>query len=111
MTARRNSSRPSRPASDASERSSGGTRPDGFLAHRARLGLGKADEREMAERRHRSPLDQVHALGPLGPAHESSPGKLQPPTQLVRHRREAMFDNAAQPLISADAADQHDLAP
>ena len=63
--------------------------------------LAEADEREMAERRHRPALDEIGRRRALGPALETRPRKLGPPAQPLRDRLEHMLERACASRPSA----------
>ena len=64
----------------------------------------------MTERRHRPALDQAHISSPFGPANESVPTKLSPPSEPTNYRLQQSFDRVAQAGIRPDAAEEDHLA-
>ena len=46
----------------------------------------------MTERRHRPALDQAHISSPFGPANESVPTKLSPPSEPTNDRLQQSLD-------------------
>ncbi len=72
--------------------------------------LAEADQREVAERRHRRAFDQFHAQGPLHPVRITRPCELAAPAEAVDDRRQQMFDHLAKSAVGADPAQQDDLA-
>src|SRR5262245_59767802 len=87
------------------------------LAHCARLqtllvsrccaaALGKANEREMPERRHRPAFDQLDVPGLRRPAGIALERKFGAPAELARRRREPLLERAAETRFRADAAHQ-----
>src|SRR5262245_32488851 len=72
--------------------------------------FAEADEREVAQRRYRAPLDQIDALGPCDPIRVPMPRKLSAPAESACHRRDQVFDGAARACFGPDAAEQDDLA-
>ena len=61
----------------------------------------------MTERRHRPALDQVHIGSPFGPANESVPAELRPPSEPANNRLQHSFDQMPQASISTDAAEEN----
>jgi hypothetical protein len=72
--------------------------------------LGETDQREVAERRHRSVRDQMHSPGPLGPAGEPRPGKFGAPSEPAHQGHEPAFDGSPRPRFRTDAVQEHDFA-
>src|SRR5262245_47105686 len=72
--------------------------------------FAEADEREVAQRRHRAPLDQIDALRLCGPIRVPLPWKLGAPAESACHRRDQMFDGTAWSCFGPDPAEQDDLA-
>src|SRR6185312_12329201 len=73
--------------------------------------LAEADQREVAERRHRTSLDQAHVIGRgLGPAGKPPPGKLRPPAEPIGDRLEQMLQHPPRPSVRAHAVEDDDLA-
>jgi hypothetical protein len=64
----------------------------------------------MAEWRHRLALDQAHISSPFGPARESIPRKLRPPSQPTNDRLQQYFDHTTQTAIRTNTADEDHLA-
>ena len=64
----------------------------------------------MTERRHWPTLYQAHICAPFGPADESVPTKLSPPSQPTNDRLQQSLDQVPQPGIGADAAEENHLA-
>ena len=64
----------------------------------------------MAEWRHRPAFDQVHISAPFGPARESLPRKLGPPSEPTHDRLQHRFDQVPQPRIRTDTAEEDHLA-
>jgi len=64
----------------------------------------------MTEWRHRPALDQTHIGSPFGPASESVPRKLRPPSQPANDRLQQEFDQMSQAGIRTDPTEEDDLA-
>ena len=64
----------------------------------------------MAEWRHRPALDQAHISAPFGPARESLPRKLGPPSEPTHDRLQHRFDQVPHPRIRTDTAEEDNLA-
>src|SRR5262245_7685759 len=70
----------------------------------------KADERKMAEWRHRPVLDQPYSTMTLSPVGQPAKTKFRTPAKFPGYRRETDFKGATRPTLSADVIDEHDLA-
>ena len=64
----------------------------------------------MTERRHRPALDQAHISSPFGPANESVPTKLSPPSEPTDDRLQQSFNQVPQAGIRTDPAEENHLA-
>ena len=64
----------------------------------------------MTERRHRPALDQAHISSPFGPARESVPTKLSPPSEPTNNRLHQPFEQVSEAGIRTDAAEENHLA-
>src|SRR5262245_41676476 len=71
--------------------------------------LAEADEREVAERRHRAALDEIGGRRSAGPALEARPWEFRPPTEPLRDGLEHVLERLARPPRSAHAIDDHQL--
>src|SRR6516164_126223 len=63
----------------------------------------------MTEWRHRPALDQAHIGSLFGPASESAPRKLRPPSQPANDRLQQEFDQMSQAGICTDATEEDHL--
>src|SRR4051794_22080684 len=72
--------------------------------------LGEADEREVPQRRHRAPLDELHLGRLLGPLRVAPPGEFRSPAELARGRCKPALQRTAQPRLRTNAAHQYNLA-
>src|SRR5882757_7045864 len=73
-------------------------------------GLEEADEREMAQRRHRAALHQPDTIGLRGPARVALERELAAPAKLARRRLEPFFEGAPQTGFGSHPAHQDDFA-
>ena len=64
----------------------------------------------MTERRRRPALDQAHAGSALGPASESIPTKLRPPSKATNDGLQPYLDQMSQPGIRTDTTEEDHLA-
>src|SRR5262249_28477427 len=85
-------------------------RERGFHSRRGVAQALKADQRKMAERRHRPMLDEPHAAVARGPLSKPAEAKFGPPTESSRDRSEAQLKYATRAVLRADMVDEHDLA-
>src|SRR6185436_6254527 len=71
----------------------------------AHSNLFEADQREMAERRHRPALDQPHLAVARRPIGQKAEAEFRSPAEPPRARREALFEHRPRPALGTDMID------
>src|SRR5712675_1226964 len=75
------------------------------------LDFAEAHQREVAERRNETALDQLHAISPGEPLRVARPGKIGGAEAEPGHDRlQALLDEAAHAAVGADACQNDQLA-
>src|SRR3954468_887339 len=73
-------------------------------------GLQEANEREVAERRHRAAFHQADTVGSRGPARVALEREFTAPAKLACRRLEPFLESAPQPGFGPNPTHQDDLA-